>query len=261
MDEVKATLFGVIAVVVIALIFTTSTIIGAGERGVRVTLGNVSPKVLSEGVYFKIPVLQQIVKYDVKTQKSNIITEVYTKDIQQARINYVLNYNLDPAYAPTMHKTVGKDYYGTVVSPIVEGVLKDVVGKWIANDLISNREAATREIMASLQKEFADRGVKVTSFSLVTIKYAPEFEKAVEDKVKAQQKALEAKNKTVQVEEEAKQKLLSAEAEAKSMSIRANALTRNKALVEYEAVKKWDGKLPEYMMGNSVPFVKLGTNK
>ena len=32
MDEVKATLFGVIAVVVIALIFTTSTIIGAGER-------------------------------------------------------------------------------------------------------------------------------------------------------------------------------------------------------------------------------------
>ena len=65
----------------------------------------------------------------------------------------------------------------------------------------------------------------------------------------------------LQVEEEAKQKLLSAEAEAKSLSIRANALTRNKALVEYEAVKKWDGKLPEYMMGNSVPFVKLGTNK
>ena len=62
-------------------------------------------------------------------------------------------------------------------------------------------------------------------------------------------------------EEEAKQKLLSAEAEAKSMAIRANALTRNKALVEYEAVKKWDGKLPEYMMGNSVPFVNLGMNK
>jgi DNA-directed RNA polymerase subunit K/omega len=50
---------------------------------------------------------------------------------------------------------------------------------------------------------------------------------------------------------------VSAEAEAKSMAIRANALTQNKALVEYEAVQKWDGKLPQYMMGNSVPFVNL----
>lgn len=41
------------------------------------------------------------------------------------------------------------------------------------------------------------------------------------------------------------------------MSIRANALTQNKALVEYEAVQKWNGILPQYMMGNSVPFVNL----
>lgn len=46
-------------------------------------------------------------------------------------------------------------------------------------------------------------------------------------------------------------------AEAKSMSIRANALTKNKALVQYEAVKKWDGKLPTYLMGNSIPFVNI----
>ena len=32
---------------------------------------------------------------------------------------------------------------------------------------------------------------------------------------------------------------------------------KNKNLVEYEAVQKWDGKLPQYMMGNSVPFVNL----
>ena len=70
--------------------------------------------------------------------------------------------------------------------------------------------------------------------------------------------ALKAKNKTVQVQEEARQKVISAEAEAKSMAIRANALTQNKALVEYEAVQKWDGKLPVYNMGHSVPFINLG---
>ena len=45
------------------------------------------------------------------------------------------------------------------------------------------------------------------------------------------------------------------------MAIRAQALTQNKALVEYEAVKKWDGKLPEYMLGGSVPFINLNTKK
>ena len=75
------------------------------------------------------------------------------------------------------------------------------------------------------------------------------------DKLKKKNK--KAKNKTVQVQEEARQKVIAAEAEARSMAIRAQALTQNKALVEYEAVKKWDGKLPEYMLGNSVPFINV----
>ena len=57
--------------------------------------------------------------------------------------------------------------------------------------------------------------------------------------------------------EEAKQKVIAAQAEAKSMAIRAQALTQNKSLVEYEAVQKWDGKMPQYMLGNSVPFINV----
>ena len=45
------------------------------------------------------------------------------------------------------------------------------------------------------------------------------------------------------------------------MQIRATALTQNKALVEYEAVQKWDGKLPEYMMGGGVPFISVPNKK
>ena len=95
---------------------------------------------------------------------------------------------------------------------------------------------------------------------MVEINYSEVFERAIESKVTAEQEALKAKNKTVQVEEEAKQKVIAAEAEAKSMAIRARALSQNKSLVEYEAVQKWDGKMPQYMMGNSVPFININTN-
>ena len=45
------------------------------------------------------------------------------------------------------------------------------------------------------------------------------------------------------------------------MAIRANALSKNKALVEYEAVQKWNGILPQYMMGDSIPFINLNNRR
>ena len=44
------------------------------------------------------------------------------------------------------------------------------------------------------------------------------------------------------------------------MAIRAQALTQNKSLVEYEAVQKWDGKMPQYMLGDSIPFINISTS-
>lgn len=232
-------------------------IVGVGERGVKVTLGKVSPESYGEGIHLITPFISKIKNMDVKTQKRFIETSVYTKDIQQAKISYVINYNLQPDNAHKMYRQVGMSYEDTILMPVVEGTIKDVIGKWNAQDLVANREIATREILQKLQKHLVDNYINVTDFQMTAINYSDVFERAIESKVTAQQEALKAKNKTVQIEEEAKQQLISAEAEAKSMSIRANALTKNKALVEYEAVQKWDGKLPEYMMGNSIPFINL----
>ena len=144
-----------------------------------------------------------------------------------------------------------------VLMPVVEGTIKDIIGKWNAQDLVANREEATNDILEKLVVQMRDKYINVTGFQIININYSDVFERAIESKVTAEQEALKAKNKTVQIQEEAKQKVISAEAEAKSMSIRANALTQNRALVQYEAVQKWDGKMPQYMMGNSVPFINI----
>lgn len=258
-DDQRATnvLLITVLLVIFIIFFNPIAIVGVGERGVKVTLGRVSPTSYVEGVHFVMPFISSIKNMNVKTQKNFFDTSVYTKDIQQARISYVLNYNLQPENAHKMYREVGINYFDTVVNPVVEGTIKDVIGKWNAQDLVANREKATQEILVKLQNHLSPKYINVTDFQMTSIAYSGTFEKAIENKVTAEQEALRAKNKTVQIQEEAKQKLISAEAEAKSMSIRANALTQNKALVEYEAVQKWDGKLPEYMMGNSVPFINL----
>ena len=233
--------------------------VGAGERGVKVTLGVVDDKSFSEGIHFVTPFISKIVTMDVRTQKKSIVTSVYTKDIQQAKISYVINYNLQPEMAHKMYREVGLSYSDKILVPVVEGTIKDVIGKWNAQDLVANREQATGEILTKLQNHLKDNYINITDFQITEINYSEVFEKAIESKVTAEQEALKAKNRTVQIEEEAKQKLISAEAEAKSMAIRANALTQNKALVEYEAVQRWDGKLPQYMMGDTIPFINLKT--
>ena len=259
MDEFKGTL-ALVALLVLVVLFCICNplaIVGVGERGVKVTLGKVSPESYTEGVHFVTPFISKIRKMDVKTQKTNPATTVFTKDIQQARLVYVVNYNLQPENVHKMYREVGKDYKDKILMPIVEGTVKNVIGGWNASDLIANRARATSDILQTLQEQLNDNYIDVTDFQITEIDYSDTFEKAIESKVTAEQEALKAKNQTVQVQEEAKQKVISAEAEAKSMAIRANALSQNKALVEYEAVKKWDGKLPEYMMGNSVPFINL----
>jgi len=231
--------------------------VGPGERGIKIRLGQVQPESYGEGLHFIFPFIQKFKTMDVKTQKNSLTTAVYTKDIQQARITYVINFNVQPDKVNKLFQEVGMDYIGKILTPVVEGTIKDIIGKWNAQDLIANREKATDDILFKLQNQLTEKYINVTDFQMTEINYSDVFERAIESKVTAEQEALKAKNKTVQVEEEAKQKVIAAQAEAKSMAIRAQALAQNKSLVQYEAVQKWDGKMPQYMLGNSVPFINV----
>ena len=51
------------------LIVIAITIVGVGERGVKVTLGKVSPESYVEGIHIVTPFIQKIYTMDVKTQK------------------------------------------------------------------------------------------------------------------------------------------------------------------------------------------------
>lgn len=257
--EKKLIVIGVVSLVaIIALLMCNPfAMVGVGERGVKVTLGQVSPQSYGEGIHLITPFISHMETMSVKTQKMNPSTTVFTKDIQQARLVYVVNYNLQPNSVHKMYREVGKDYREKILEPITEGTIKNVVGTWNAQDLIANRTKATNDILEQLKEQLSDNYINVTDFQITDIDYSDAFEQAIESKVTAEQEALKAKNVTVKIQEEARQKILTAEAEAKAIQLKAQALANNKQLVELEYAKKWDGKLPQYMMGNSVPFINM----
>jgi regulator of protease activity HflC (stomatin/prohibitin superfamily) len=251
----------VIGVVVLILASGSYEIVDAGHRGVSVINGKVGDRSLEEGFYWKIPFIERIYSIDARTLKWEADTHCYTKDVQQARIKFAVNYNLQPEMSHTVYKEVGVTWDKTLLPQVVETTIKSVIGRWDAVDLVSNRDKARGEIQIMVTEALKPKHILVTNFSLNNIDYEAAFERAVEAKVVAIQQAIEAKNNTVKIEEEAKQIVISAKAEAESMRIRSQALSQNRGLVEYEAVQKWDGKLPEYMLGGSTPFINLNSVK
>ena len=234
--------------------------INPGEAGFETQFGKIeSNEILKEGLHFYSIIGGDIVVYDCKNQNIRFKTEQYTKDIQQADTEISVTFILDPTKIIEIHKTTGYDYANKLIYPAVIGCAKDVFGKWNATDVIAKREEATDFIVKGLKDKLQPYGIHITLVELLDISFKAKFEDAVEAKQIAEQEASRAKNLTVKIKEEAEQKIIAAQAEAKAMEVRAKALEQNKSLVEYEAVMKWDGKLPQYMMGNSVPFINLNT--
>ena len=252
------------------LVFASMETVENGHRGMKVSFGKVDSELLTPGLVFVNPFTTKVVQMNIQTNKWDGESQAYTRDVQQAKILFTLNYNLEPSKVIETFQTVGPDWAGKLVGQVVHESIKREFGQHEAVDIIAQRDKASRAIEAEVKEKLALRSVTVTGFQLTNIDYTTEFEHAVEQKVIAQQKAIEEQNRTVQIREQAAQKvetakgnaeatLLIAKAEAESIRIRANALEANAKLVEWEAVQKWNGQMPTYMMGGAVPFVQIPT--
>lgn len=255
----KIVLFCLVLFVIIASIFvgTSFTKIDVGERGVEVRLGKVVGE-HKEGILFYNFLTTKVFVFDVREKiYTPAPIKVFSKDAQGVSLVLAVNYYPDRNKMSHFFSEYERNYLEQIVPPVVHSVVKEISGKFNAVDMITQREKLQNEISDKIQSELAKKFIHVTKVSIVGLDLNRAFTEAVEQKVIAVQEAERAKNVTQRIEEEAKQKIISAEADAKAMEIKSKALKENKGLVEYNAVEKWDGKLPVYMMGNAVPFINL----
>lgn len=232
-------------------------IIDETQRGVKVTLGKVDQNIVQPGMYVKLPLVTSMIKYDVKVIKEDTKMESYTKDIQTAGLQISVSYQLDKTKLFEVYSQYGKNWEDKIIWNNLSQTVKDVIGKYNAENLVENRDVCAKDILIATNEAIKNLPAELTQFQLLNIDYSNAFEEAIEKKVVAGQKAKEAENKTREVEEEAKQKLIAAKAEAESMRIRSNALSQNKALVDYEIAIRWNGQLPTTVAGGSIPLLNL----
>lgn len=251
--------FGLIALVILIVLFGSVGTVSAGNVGVKTRFGNVVGTV-DPGLYFKFPIIDHVTSMDVQTQKDQADATAASNDLQSVTATVAVNYHVEPADAFKIFSNIGADYADRVISPAIQESVKSVTANYTAEQLITEREKVRDDILTLLTSKLQVYGVQTDSLNIVNFSFSDQFNTAIESKVTAQQNALAAQNKLVQVQAEADQTVASAKAQAEAIAIQAQAINSQGGAdyVELQAINKWDGHLPTQMVpGSTVPFINL----
>jgi regulator of protease activity HflC (stomatin/prohibitin superfamily) len=247
---------GVLAGVIIfigGILFSSFTVISAGHTGVIVTLGEVNPTALTEGVHFVNPI-SRVYDVDVRLQKDQLAgANASTKDLQVVHTDIVVQYRLNAQKVPQIYKDFGLNVDEKVLGPAINEAFKTVTAKYTSEELVTKRQQVSDEIQNQLKSKVAPFDIDVSGISLVNFGFSAEYQKAIEQKVIATQQTAKAEQDLARIKVEAASRIAQADGEAKAIAIQAAAIQSNggQNYVQLQWIEKWDGKLPTTVLNGS----------
>jgi regulator of protease activity HflC (stomatin/prohibitin superfamily) len=268
------------------LVPASFVIIDAGKVGVIKRLGAVQQQSLPEGLHFKVPFADQVIKVDVRLMNSRSNALSSSKDLQTVRTTVEVQYSINGEMAPFTYQKVGLNpqIQSRVIEPAIGESVKAITAQYTAEELITKRGTVKLQIQgavqnyinATLEKKEIKEGIEIANVAITDFNFSDEFNRAIELKVKAEQEALQAKNEKLkritQAEAAASEKQLAADASAYEITVgskaraeaikrEAMALRNNPELIQLRIAEKWDGQLPHYNGGGAVPLLNIEPGK
>lgn len=255
--------FGLVAVIVVNPFITVK----AGQRGVLLRWGAFEGTVFEPGLHLVVPIMNQVVKMNVQTNKLVLEgSESYSKDLQVVSIESALLYQLDAKEVGKIYQDIGTTVEEKIIHPSLEAAIKQTIAKYTAEEILAQRAMVQSEIEAAVRASVASSHVIITQYAMVNETFSSAFESAIERKQVAEQDAKRAENELKTARIQADQRIAQAQAEATAIKLQSDAANNEryislKALeVQLAAVQKWDGQLPATMIpGTTLPFVNIPT--
>ena len=246
----------------LAFFFRPFVIINAGQRGVVMKFGKVQERVLDEGIHPVLPVITTVQHLSVRVQKNDINADASSKDLQNVTMEVAVNWHIQPKRAHEVFQRVGNEeqIISRIITPAVSEVVKAATAKKNAEEIITKRTELKEEIDSKLDNRLVGYGIIVDDVSLVNVSFSPEFAKAIEAKQIAEQEAKRAEFEAVRAEKEANAEINRAKGKAEAQRLLQVSLTS--AILQQQAIDKWDGSFPTVMGGEgTLPFININAEK
>lgn len=251
----------IIGILAVAFIWGTFFTVSAGERAIVFRFGEIQD-VVAEGLHGKLPFVDTYKIVDVRTQKAHSPANAGTRDLQTVTCEIAVNYHLVGDALADTYTRIGLEVENKVIDPRIQEIVKAVVAKFSAEELLIKREQVKNEIAAGLRQSLTTYNIALEDIQITNFSFSRSFDAAIEAKQTAEQNALKAKNDLERIRIEAQQKIAMAEAEARTIQIQADAIRQQggQEYVQLKAIEKWNGQLPQVSGGNT-PFISLPAMK
>ncbi|MDR2789691.1 MAG: prohibitin family protein [Campylobacteraceae bacterium] len=258
LDGKKAiTLYVAIAVILLLIVARPFKIINSGEVGIRVTTGVYSPIPLDPGLHFFLPFIQDIIPVDAKvrmmsytsTEQMGRIGETQQKlissgdsyisassvisqesiSVKDARgldfhIDLAVLYHLNALQAPNTMSIWGLNWENKIIDPTVREVVREVAGRYNAEDIPQKRsefaEAIKEDIIKSIEAQ-EGKPVVLNTVQLREIILPEKIRQQIEQVQLARQQVEEARNQVSREKQEAEKKVATAKGEADAIKTMA----------------------------------------
>jgi regulator of protease activity HflC (stomatin/prohibitin superfamily) len=260
----------ILVLVAFIILWGTFVIVPAGHRGVVLWWGSVEKRIMGEGLNFKVPITESVIKVDVRVRPHPFReVDAASKEYQMVKLTGMMNFHIDPSYVNDLYQKVGLDFANKVIDPAFNDFVKEVVPIYPITEILPKREEIRKRAMGKLGENLSRYHIIVDDIYFANIRFSSEYERAIEAKQVAQQQVETQRQVLAQREIEAQQKVATAKGEAESILVvaqgqaKANeALSRSISpiLVQYKNVEKWNGILPQ-VSGSAMPFIDLGRSE
>jgi len=212
--------------------------VSGGEKAVLFSrYSGVIDHVYGEGWHFKIPWLHQPQIFNIRTRPTKIPSITGSKDLQM--INITLRVLTKPQWEslPWIYKRLGHDFDQKVLPSIVNEVLKGVVARFNAGQLITERELISNMIQERLKERAREFRLELDDVSITDLTFSNEYTAAVEAKQVAQQEAERAKFIVEKAQQDKRSVIIKAQGDAQSAKMISEAIRNNPVFLELRKIE------------------------
>lgn len=151
-----------ILIILISLLISTFRVLREYERGVIFLLGRFY-KVKGPGLIIVIPVIQTMVRVDIRTVVMDVPTQdVISRDNVSVMVNAVVYYRVvDPQKA-----IINVENFHEATSQLAQTTLRSVLGQHELDEMLASRDTLNRDIQSILDQQTDDWGIKVSNVEI-----------------------------------------------------------------------------------------------
>lgn len=256
-----------IATVIAIVLASSFVIINPGQAGVLSVLGSAQDGALLEGIHLKPPFVSYVDVYDITVQKFEVPAESSTKDLQDLKARFAINFRLQPQEVVDIRRKQGSlaNIVNKIIAPQTQESFKVAAARRTVEEAITQRALLKEDFDNALAKRLEKYGIDVLDTSVVDLTFSPEFSRAVEEKQIAEQRAQRAVYVAQEAEQEAQAEINRAKGRAEAQRLIADTLKAQggKLVLQKEAIEAWKAggaQMPRVLVsgggdGGSVPFI------